>query len=83
MTSYWGQPGTFHEDDGGQDELGSMKQDGRNIPKSYLRELDSSQPIYDALSGTELDKKLVKGANELELKYFRDTGVYDYVDRSE
>ena len=73
----------FHEDDGGQDDIGTMRQDGRSILRSYSREPDSNRPIYDDLSGKDLVKKLVKEANALELKYFREMGVYEYVDRSE
>ena len=60
-----------------------MKQDGRHLLKKYLDEICRGGYIYDDISGKVLDGKLVEEAKQLELRYFRDMKVYDYVDRRE
>ena len=51
--------------------------------KKYLDEICRGGYIYDDISGKVLDGKLVEEAKQLELRYFRDMKVYDYVDRRE
>ena len=76
---------TVHEDDGGDDRVGTRPQNGQDIYRHEILGLmrrEGFLTAWDDVSGKELDADEVAKARQLEMDYFEGMRVYDRVPRS-
>ncbi len=68
-----------HEEEGGQDALGSRPQDGRRLMREGLDMLSRTggcMTAWDEITGTELGIEGVRKARKMSIRLLKDSNVY-------